>query len=264
MKLLLHDSLATSPLVHPIQAGWIESAIEAEFRTSVFAADVDADTAALVPSAEIALLHETHAVIPEIAVIAEQMGTIAMRVPARPDEVERTAVRLYEASGTAEILARATVEPFYGIVPTEWTRDEGADAQVVIVDGPEALNSPEAGFSEDLIRAWFILTGQPLVSHLLVVPKGADPGSVRALMIEARRVGHERRRDQRKATAERYGVDRERLIELDQASRYALGETDRRALMMLLQRGNRGSAYPYAWQISFAGDPEGTAPTEST
>jgi predicted solute-binding protein len=263
VKLLLHDALATAPLVYPLQAGWAESGLEIELRPSLFAADVDAATAALVPSAEIALLHETHVVVPEVAVIAEQSGTIAMRVPVRPDEVERSPIRLYEASGTAEILARATVEPFYGIVPSEWTRDERADAQVVIVEGSEALMPPEAGFSEDLVRAWFIMTGQPLVSHLLVVPKSVDPGQVRDVMVEARRLGHERRRDVRKATAERFGVDRERITELGQASRYALEESDRRAMMMLLQRGNRGSAYPYAWQISFAGDPEGTEPTES-
>jgi predicted solute-binding protein len=259
VKLLLHDSLTTAPIVYPFSAGWIEPSIDTELRPSLFAADVDDRAAALIPSAEISILHETHLVVPEVAVIADGMGTIVMRVPVRPDEVEGTSVRLYDVSGTAEILARATVEPFYGIVPRGWSRDESSDAQVVIVEGAQALRSPEAGFSEDLMRAWFILTGQSLVSHLLIVPKSADPAPIRDLLVEAQRVGHERRRDLRKAVAERYDVDRERLTELSAASRYSLGEADRRALMMLLQRGNKGSAYPYAWQIAFAGDPEQTA-----
>jgi hypothetical protein len=79
-------------------------------------------------------------------------------------------------------------------------------------------------------------------------------------MTRAKAAGHEQRRDLRKAVAERFGVERERLTELAAGTRYALGESDRRALMMLLQRGNRGSSYPYAWQIEFAGDPEGTPP----
>lgn len=260
MTLLLHDVLATAPLVYPFTAGWVETDLAVEPRVTLFAADVPADAAALVPAAEIAFLHETHVVVPEIAVVFEQMGPIAMRVPVRPDEVERTAIRLYDASGTAEILARATLEPFYGIPPAEWVRDDRPDAQVVIVEGADALNPPEAGFSEDLVKAWFVLTGQPLVSHLLVAPKGLDPAPVVTAMERARAIGHERRRDLRKAAAERFGVERERLTELAAATRFELAEGDRRALMMLLQRGNRGSAYPYAWQISFAGDPEGTPP----
>jgi predicted solute-binding protein len=261
VKLLLHDTLATAPLVHPFQAEWVESSPEIEFRPALFAADVPADAAALIPVAEIAVLSETHLVVPEIAVIFDQQGPIAMRVPVRPDEVERTPVRLYEASGTAEILARATLEPFYGIPPSEWLRDEAPNAQVVIVEGADALTPPETGFSEDLVKAWFVLTGQPVVSHLFVVPKSGDAGEVITAMTEAKRIGHERRRDVRRAVAERFGVDRDSLTEIAGLTRYELAEPDRRALMMLLQRGNRGSAYPYAWQISFAGDPEGTPPS---
>lgn len=256
MKLLLHDSLTTAPLVHPLSAGWVEPSLEIELRSAIVAADLDDQTAALIPSAEIAGLHETHALVPEVAVIFDGKGAIAMRVPVRPDEVARTAVRLYDVSGTGEILARATVQPFYGIVPTDWCRDANPDAQVVIVEGAEALRPPEAGYSEDLVRAWFILTGQPLVSHLLVVPKTADPAPVRDLLVEARQVGHERRKELRKAAAERFDVDRERLVELGAATRFAMEEPDRRALMMLLQRGNKGSAYPYVWEVAYAGEPD--------
>jgi predicted solute-binding protein len=259
VKLLLLDSLSTAPIVYPFQAGWIETDMEWELRPAISAAVLDENTAALIPSAEVALLHETHSVVPEVAVVAESSGTIAMRVPVRPDEVGRTVVRLYDVSGTAEILARATVEPFYGIVPSGWSREESLEAQVVIVDEAESLRAPEAGFSEDLVRAWFILTGQPLVSQLLIVPKSTDPAQVRDVMVEAVRIGHERRRDLRKAIAERFGVDRERLTELAATTRYALEEADRRALMTLLQRGNKGSTYPYIWQLTYAGDPAGEA-----
>lgn len=260
MKLLLHDVLATAPLTYPIEAGWVETELDVALKPTLAAADIAPDIAALIPAAEIALVHETHLVVPDVAVVFEHAGMVAMRVPVRPDEIERTAIRLYDVSGTAEILARATVEPFYGIPPSEWIHDDGADAQVVIVEGADALNPPEAGFSEDLVKAWFVLTGQPFVSHVLVAPKGVDPTPVVDILASARSSGHERRRDLRKAAAERFGAERERLTELATSTRYALAESDRRALMMLLQRGNRGSAYPYAWQIGFTDEPDEVSP----
>jgi predicted solute-binding protein len=256
VKLLLHNTITTAPLVYPFQAGWVAVSDGIELRPSLSAADIDGDTAALIPSAEIALLTETHLVVPDVAVVLDGRGDIAMRTPVRPDEIEGPVVRLYGTSGTAELLARATLESFYGIVAREWTGEETVDAQVVIVEGAEALRTPEGGFAEDLVRAWFILTAQPLVSHLLIVPKSADPEPVRELMTAARTIGHERRKDLRRASAERFEIDREHPTELAAATRLSLEETDRRALLMLLQRGNRGSAYPYVWEIPYTDSPE--------
>src|SRR5215211_8845006 len=210
VTLLLHDSLITAQLVRPFQAGWVETEIPWDARSNVSAADVDEQTFALVPSAEIAGLGETHVVVPQISVVTEGRGPIAMRVPVRPDEIDRAEVRLYDTTATAELLARATLESFYGITPSSWSRDDDTDAQVVIVEGAEALRDPEGGFSEDLVRAWFIMTGQPVVTHVFVAPHSADVSRVQAAMNEAQRIGHERRRDVRKATAERFEVERER------------------------------------------------------
>jgi predicted solute-binding protein len=255
MTLLLHDSLMSSHLVFPFTAGWVQTEITWEARESLTVAEVDTGTSALIPSAEIASLTETHAVVPDVAVITEGRGLVAMRVPVRPDEIEGGTVRLFDTSSTAEILARATLESFYGIAARVYSREASDDAQVVIVEGAEALRTPEGGFSEDLVRAWFILTAQPVVSHLLVVPKDADPSDARSAMLDAKQVGHERRRDVRKAMAERHEIDREVLTEVFGGFRYALDDPDRRALMMLLQRGNKGSAFPYPWELTYAEPP---------
>jgi predicted solute-binding protein len=255
LTLLLHDSLITASLVHPFHVGWVESGLPWDARSSLSAADVDEQTFALLPSPEIALLHETHVVVPNIAVVAEDHGPIAMRVPVRPDEIVRAGVRLYETSATAELVARATLEAFYGITPSSWSRDDSTEAEVVIVEGAAALRESEGGFSEDLVRAWFILTGQPVVTHVLVAPMSADLASVQAVMGAAQRIGHERRRDVRKSTAERFEVDRERLTESVTGWRFSLQESDRRALLTLLQRGNKGSSFPYTWEIAFAAEP---------
>lgn len=253
MKLLLHDTLATAPLVFPFAEGWID-ATNVEYRPAVTAADVGQHVMALVPAPEIAMLQSTHLVAPEVAVVCEGHGMIGMRVPVRPDEISAPTVRLYEVSSSAEVLARATLEPFYGIVPAGFTDEDSADAKVVVVEGADALIATEGGFSEDLVRAWFILTGQPVVTHLLAVPKEGNSAAALETMRAARDLGHERRRDLRRSVAERFGVDRERIVELATSTRYELRPADRRALMMLLQNGNKGFRYPYLWQIGYLDD----------
>src|SRR3712207_4510780 len=107
MRIVIHDTLVTAPYFVPHSLGWVDTPVTLEGRTNLNGRELAADEIALVPSAEIAWLQETHQVIPEFAVIAVGEGAVAMRVPVRPDEIEATPVRLYDASGTAEILARA-------------------------------------------------------------------------------------------------------------------------------------------------------------
>jgi predicted solute-binding protein len=254
MRIVVHDTLVTAPYLVPLGLGWVDVSVPVEARKQLHGPDLAADDAALIPSSEVAHIQESHQVVPDVAVIATGDGAIAMRVPVRPDEIESTPIRLYDASGSAEILARATLQPFYGIAPTAWTAADSSDAQVAIVEGAEALREPEAGLSEDLTRAWFILTGQPVVSHVLVVPNTLDR-ALAAPIIEAlntlRTTAHDRRRDLRKHLADTEGIDRDRLTRLFAAQRLSLEPDDRRALLMLLQHGNRGSTYPYLWNLTF-------------
>jgi predicted solute-binding protein len=251
MTLLIVDSVETAPFVYPLRHGLVDANASVEICKRIVASDLGPGDAAMIASAEIARLTETHAVVPGVAIVCEGVGTIAMRVPVRPDEVELSDIRLYDVSRTAEYLARATIESFYGIRTGQWTAGDAPEAQVVVVEGPEALVPPETGFSEDLVRAWFILTGEPLVGHLLVVPRTGDSSDAIDLMNRARAAGYEHRRDMRKETAERYGVPRERLVELAAARRYAMSLNDRKALLLFLQRGNKGSSDPYVWEIPY-------------
>jgi predicted solute-binding protein len=254
MRIVVHDTLVTAPYLLPQALGWVDAMAPIDGRQQLRGTDLGADDVGLIPSAEVAVLHESHRVVPEVAVVAAGDGAIAMRVPVRPDEIASTAVRLYETSGTAEILARATLQPFYGIMPTAWSANDSTDAQVAIVEGAEALRDPEAGYSEDLTRAWFILTGQPLVSHVLVVPNGLDREAAAPFidsLATLRAAALERRRDLRKHLSETEGIDRDRLTQLFAAQRLSLETEDRRALLMLLQHGNRGSAYPYVWNLTY-------------
>jgi hypothetical protein len=256
VRLLIHDTLGTAPLVHPLRAEWLTPEFPFEIRENLTAAEISTTDAALIPSPEISELAESHQIASGVAVVVEGTGPIAMRVPLRPDQIERTPVRLWHTSSTAEILARSVLEPFYGIRATEWTTDDNPDAQVVVVEGAAALQAPESGFAEDFIRAWFILTGQPVVTHVLAVPKTAEPAdisSVVGLLENAQSVAHTRRRDLRRDLAANYDLAdaRDLLAETLNSQRYRLDESDRRALLMLLQHGNKGSRFPYPWELPY-------------
>lgn len=260
MRLLIDDTFATGTYTVPITSGWANppDGMTVEIVTRLTAANVGAEDAALVPSGEIPALQQTHLVVPSVAVVAAGTGAIAMRTPDRPDEIEATPVRLLDASGTAELLARATLKPFYGIEPAGWVRDDedpqAARAEVVIVDGAEALREPEGGFSEDLCRAWFILTAQPVVTHVLVAPLDMDDarlGAIIAFLDEVRSVGTARRREWRAAFAERQDVTSARAGAFWSAQRLALEDEDRQALLALLRKGSSGTSAPPRNNVQF-------------
>lgn len=256
MKLLLNNAFAAAPIVHPFAAGWVEAPADPEVAALVGlrASDVAAGECALIPLAEFAFLHETHRIVPDVAVVAGNAGMVAMRCPVRPDEIGITPVRLWEVDGAAEILARATLRSFYGIHAAIWTRSDTEPAEVVIVSGAAAIALPEAGFSEDLCRAWVILTGMRAVDHVLVAPRAADRDSLGptltflSLLLAS---GHERRRELRREIAEPFGLDRDRLADVQNAYTFALDSEDRASLALLLQRGTPGSAYPAVGEIAF-------------
>ena len=251
MRLLIHDTFATSPYTTPVASGWVSppEGITVDLTPSLTSSSATDEIALLAPSSELFRLQQTHAVIGEIAVVADGNSAIAMRTPVRPDEVEATPVRLLDVSGIAELLARATLKPFYGIDPTTWVYDghspDAARAEVVIVEGAEALREPEGGFSEDLSRAWFILMAQPVVSHVLLAPRTLPPNLLRDIVTFldlARAESQARRSDWRPRLADREGVGRDRASAFWTAQRLKLEESDRPALLDLLQKGSRGTS----------------------
>ncbi|MGC4192128.1 MAG: hypothetical protein QM589_13325 [Thermomicrobiales bacterium] len=258
MPLLIDDALLTAPFRVPLTEGWVESSLPVDVRPGLVAADVGVGDVALLPSAETTLLAETHVVLPEVAVVVGGPSPWAMRTPVRPDAVDASPIRLLDVSGTAEMLIRALLKPFYGIVAssarflTDDNDSEVANAQVVVIEGAEALAEPEMGFQSDLAQAWFILTGSWPVGHVLVsgIEALANGDADRAVttLQAALAAGTERRRDVRAsivATAPEPGaVDRERLADLTNNLGFRLGADDRRSLQNLIARGTWGSRFP--------------------
>src|SRR5215218_8057880 len=260
VRLLIDETFATATYTVPITSGCDSppEGITVEIANRLTTDSASEEHILLAPASGILRLQQTHDVATGVAVITNGNGAIAMRTPVRPDEVEATPVRLLETSGIAELLARATLKPFYGIEPTSWVRDGGSleavRAEAVIVEGAEALREPEAGFSEDLSQAWFILTGQPVVSHVLLVPSALPPAdltNVLTFLDAGRTDGLARRRDWRPQLADREGVGRDRASAFWAAQRLKMEPADRPALLDLLGKGSLGTSNPSPVNAAF-------------
>jgi predicted solute-binding protein len=258
MQIVLDASFATLPLTEAVRGGFAGEEARYSLREGLRAGDVGPQDAALAPAGEYGGLQETHQMVTSLAVVYDRVGPVMLRTPVRPDEIERTPIRLMETTSSGELLARATLDPFFGITPAGYERDDLPDAQAVIVEGALALTPQEMGFSEDLARAWYILTAESYVSHIMVVPKGISPddlAEVQAAVQVLREAAETNRRAIRTRIVEATGLDRERLTTLYQATRWTLERDDRRALLLLLQLGNKlVEVGPYVSQLSFAGE----------
>lgn len=258
MTILLDDALLTAPFRVPLIEEWIETDILFELRAGLRAEDVGPGDIALIASPESTLLATTHIVASEVAVVVEGISPIVMRTAVRPDEVEETLIRLLNVSGTGEMLIRALLKPFFGITASSAqfiTSDDdprAASAEVVVLEGLDALMEPESGFQSDLAQAWYILTGSYFVSHVVVIgleaqARGqADPAL--AVLRAAAEISIERRREMRTIMAGGSdvgdAVDRERLAEMTNSLSFTLDADDQRSLLNMIARGSWGSRYP--------------------
>lgn len=259
MRLLLHDSLATLPLVEPLRAGWVDTAgIDVVFDPDLGAGRVGSEDVALIPAGELTALAGRFQVVPDIGVIADGAGPISLRVPVRPDEIDTTSVRLLDVGSTAEILARATLRPYFGIEASRWTREPDAEAQAVVIEGEAALVEPEGGFAEDLCRAWFIMTGQAVVLHVLIAPIGMERSVLEPILrvlTAAQKIDKGQRREMRRPIAERLGLTTEQINAFFERLFFSLEADDLDSLEQMLRRGVPGSTYPAPGPLTFMPSP---------
>jgi len=251
VTLLIDDTLTTAFVSIPISERWIEPGVDVRLLTNLPASEVGTGDVALIAAAEATLLGESHVIASSVAVVFDGVGPIAMRTPVRPDEVDNVIVRLLDVGPTGEVLLRALLRPYFGITAGGFARsddDPGAgDAQMVVVDGAPGLSQPESGFQDDLVRDWFVLTGEAVVSHVLVVGVEAIArGAVAEVdaLRHAISTGQERRKDVRRIAADRWGVtDRETFAEMTNRQRFELSQADRHSLATMIARGTWGSRF---------------------
>lgn len=251
MTLYIDDNLMTGMIATPLREGWLETRLPYEVVPNLTADRVGRGDVALISVAEAASLVDTHYIDPAIAVVSGEPpeSTIAMRTPVRPDGIDESPIRMIDTTPTAELLIRALLRSFFGITADGFVYDadvpEVGEAQCVVVDGRLGLTEPELGHQEDLVKAWYVLTGSPVVFAVAVVGAEADGGAEElALLRSSLDLGIERRRDVRRILAgEDESIDRAKLASITNNLTYQLDASDIHSAGNLLARGTWGTGW---------------------
>lgn len=251
MTLYIDDNLMTGMIATPLREGWLETDVAYEVVSNLTADRVGRGDVALISVAEAASLVDSHYIDPAIAVVSGEPpeSTIAMRTPVRPDGIDESPIRMIDTTPTAELLIRALLRSFFGITANGFVYDadapEAADAQCVVIDGRLGLTELEAGHQEDLVKAWYVLSGTPVVFAVAVVGAEADGGSEElGLLRSSLDLGIERRRDVRRILAgEDESIDREKLASITNSLTYKLDVSDIHSAGNLLARGTWGTSW---------------------
>lgn len=247
---ILEANVTTSQVSYPFQAGWIPSPdwlILRDRVTDEFLAD--GDNCALVNSADALRSIDTHSVISDLALVSTHRGPFVMRTSSRPDEVDHATVQLGDVSPMGEALARATIHHFYGIDVVDWTRTQQA-SDVTILEDAEAMRATTGGYSEDLIRAWFILTSMPVPTHVFLAPTAlleSNQPEIRRMVEMLRQAistSEERRRELRRNVSGDLEIDREHLTELLNDQKTRLTKSARKGWLDLANRVARAMNLP--------------------
>jgi predicted solute-binding protein len=266
--LLFDDSPTIAPLALALELGWATLPIPVRTVAGLRASTVREHPGALafLPLAEYADLQDDYAIVPDLAAGGQHDAATILVADRRLDEVDDPIVDLGASSRTTELLTRATLLKFYGITAAAWTRDgddlpEGPEGRqtIEIRDGGEALHlldTPGDRVISDLGRAWFILTGFPPVTHLLVAPTDSLDASwlketltaLPAALAEA----HERRRELRRTLAERYGVSRDLLNTFYNDQFLSLTGDAQKSILALFPAGAWGMDLPNVSRLNLA------------
>ncbi len=272
LQLLLDDTPTIAPLALALELGWatLPATVQTLPRVDASVARAQPGALVLVPIADYATLQDDYVIIPELACGGHHNAGLVLIGDRRLDEIDDPLVDLADVSRGTELLARATLLKFYGMAAAAWLRDgdtpppftgAGADQRhtIEIREGGEALHMLDApGEAEvsDLGRSWFILTGLPPVTHLLLAPKRLlDTPALAALVAAlpiALAAAHERRREIRRDLADRYGVSRELLSDFYGDQFLTLTGDAQKSLLALFPAGAWGMDLPTVAQLQLA------------
>lgn len=249
--------MSTALIAEPIRQGWVETTDDVELVKALDAETVaERGVSALVGSIDAALLADRFTVITDVGLASWHAGAVALWTPTRPDDVDDVPVDLNGVSRTAEAIARATISRFFGMTLRGWNRG-AAEGQAGVREHQEAMLELQSGVLTDLVRAWFILSGLPVVTHALVVPNELverEPDAVTHIVnriVEAAHVGVKRRREIRRNLHDLYPVDRDQLVTFHKEQTIALSKTARKGWLDLIRRVGRAMSLPEPQAINF-------------
>lgn len=258
IRCLVEENLTTALIADPIRQGWLDSADGLELAPSLTAEAVArAGGLALMGSVDACSVADRYTIITDVAVASRHNGAVALRTAVRPDELDAVTIELDGVSRTAEAIARATVARFFGLTVNEWTRGSASDEVVVLEHIDAFIEEPEPVVVNDLVRAWFIMSGLPVATHVLVVPNDllrTDPESVASVVDQLRTAattGVERRREIRRNLHEHFPGDRDRLVAFHTEQSLSLTKTVRKGWLDLLRRVGHAMDLPSPDALSF-------------
>jgi hypothetical protein len=263
--------MTTALIAEPIRQGWIDPGSDFELVPKLDAETVgQRGTCALVGSIDACLLADRFVVVTDVAFASWHAGAVALWTPTRPDEIDNVPVILDGVSRTAEAIARATIARFFGITLTGWERNESTGEAVVREHQDAFLEEVEPAVLNDLVRAWFIMSGLPVATHVLVAPKELldDEHDAIVSVVEdlkgAATTGVSRRREIRRNMHTQFPGDRDQLVAFHNEQTLTLSKTVRKGWLDLVRRVGRSMDLPLPEAIIFhtVGDPDEQA--EST
>jgi hypothetical protein len=243
--------MTTIRIADSILTAYLSAGADALAETGVRrATELDAVELAVIETGSIGA-YPGHSIHPEVGIVARDRGVIALQSPVRADELNAPAIWLRSTSRTTELVARTTAGPYFGFRPKAWVLNDSGEPDAVVTDEAAALVPLEMGFREDLTRAWFIITGLPLVTHVLAIPHGIEPETVAAAaewFANAGDLDRDGRKSVRATQADETGVPLDVLTELQTSLRWELNVDDRRSVAELFARAGVASVVgPVRW-----------------
>lgn len=268
LELLLDATPAIAPLALALERAWatLPATVRTLTRVNAAVARAHPDALAFVPVAEYAALQDDYAIIPELAAGGHHDAGVILIGDRRLDGIDDPIVDLADVSRGTELLARATLLKFYGLAAAAWLREdapqpasETARPTVEVREGGEALHlldDPGDHVVSDLGRAWFILTGLPPVTHLLLAPQTLLETPTLTALVAALPIAlaatHNRRRELRRDLAARYGLSRDFLNTFYNDQFLTLTGDAQKSLLALFPAGAWGMELPTVSRLKLA------------
>ncbi|MCL5961107.1 MAG: menaquinone biosynthesis protein [Chloroflexi bacterium] len=257
------------PVYYPFEAGWIHLPVElvrgtpAQLNEWLENEEIDLGS---VSSIAYARNHQSLMLLPDLSIACEgSVGSVLLFSKERIDLLDGKRIALTKSSATAAALLKVLCQHYYAIkvefiemAPDLSSMLEAADACLLIGDDAlRAAKRAEGLVVEDLGKAWWILTGLPMVFGVWAVRRetaNRSSGELQELVKafrEAKRLGKENLSTIIDVAASRTGLTVEELQAYYPLQKYELGPSYQRGLLSFYNYCSRMRLAPRIEKLDF-------------